>query len=163
MKKITLLVLLFSILLLWFSGQSDWHLDRNKHNKSPNGNLTKTKKDTYEDSDKMVWELQPAIKNKFHQPDKVGEAVEKPYPNIDDAPAYDAKNPNLKFLSKAKNGGSYEAILQPNGIYLTTGLKQGTYNYGHPSGLFGSLKHVFLDVLPHFVNSKYKNQRTLQK
>ena len=157
MKKIILLAVVFSILLLWIAGQSDWHLDRNKHNKLPNGHLKKIKNDTYEDNDKVVWELQPAIKNKFHQPEEVGETVAQPYPNVEDTLTYDAKNPNLKFLSKSKNGGSYEAILQPNGVYLTTGLKRGTYNYGHPSGFFGNLKHIFLDVLPHFVNSKYKS------
>ncbi len=82
---------------------------------------------------------------------------DNPYRGLKLSQAYDPKNPNLKFLSKTANGGSYEAILQPNGEYLTEGKKKGTYNYGHPDGLWGSLKHTFFDVIPHFVNSNYKS------
>jgi hypothetical protein len=83
--------------------------------------------------------------------------VKNPYPNVNVSLKFDRKNPNLKFLSKIKNNGSYEAILKPNGEYLTEGLKQGTYNYSHPSGFFDSIKHVLFDVIPHFINSKYKS------
>ena len=154
-KKITITIVVL-ILIAWFIGESDWHLDRNKHNKLPVGNLIKVEKSIYKDDNGTVWELQPHIKNKFHQPDEESEVVKNPYPNVGDELEFDTKNPNLKFLSELENGGSYEAILQPNGEYLTSGIKQGTYNYGHPSGFWGSVKHTFLDVIPHFANGNYK-------
>lgn len=157
MKKILLILVLVLIAALWIVSRSDWHVKRNKHNKLPVGNLKQVKGDTYQDEEGLTWELQPQIKNKFHQPKQASEMIESPYTNIDPPPAFDKKNPNLKFLCKDDRGGSYEAILQPDGKYLTTGSKQGTYNYSNPSGFFGSLKHFFLDVLPHFFNSKYKN------
>jgi hypothetical protein len=155
-KKMIIILILFFIVIVWIIGQSDWHLDRNKYNQLPIGNLKKVKTGIYEDESGRIWELQPHIKNKFHQPKQESEIVKNPYPNVDEVLTFDTKNPNLKFLSELDNGGSYEAILQPNGTYLTTGKKQGTYNYGHPSGFWGSLKHLFLDVLPHFVNGNYK-------
>ena len=105
----------------------------------------------------MIWELQPAIKNKFHQPGHEVPKPDNPYLGLQLQKDYDPKNPNLKFLSKTPDGGSYEVILQPDGKYLTEGKKMGTYNYGHPDGLWGMLKHTFLDVIPHFVNSNYKS------
>ncbi len=157
--KIFFLIIIFLLLIsLWLIGQSDWHLNRNKHNKLPVGELKALKDDLYKDEAGLIWELQPHIKNKFHQPDS-GEEIEipdNPYPNVNGTLPFDRENPNLKFLSRTDNGGSYEAILQPNGEYLTTGLKQGTYNYSHPRGFLGSLKHGIFDVLPHFINSKYK-------
>jgi hypothetical protein len=156
--KIILIVLIFILLVsYWIIGQSDWHLNRNKHNKLPEGGLKHHKDNMYVDETGLTWELQPHIKNKFHQPDQEIEMVKNPYPNVDGLLTFDPKNPNLKFLSKIKNRGSYEAILQPNGEYLTEGLKQGTYNYSHPSGFSDSTKHLFFDVIPHFINSKYKN------
>ena len=151
-----ILIVLLLIVTFWVLGHSEYHLNRNKHNKLPIGNLTLLEKNIYKDEAGLHWELQPHIKNKFHQPDEEVQMVENAYPNVEGEIEFDTKNPNLKFLSKLKNGGSYEAILQPDGTYLTTGLKQGTYNYGHPDGLWGSLKHTFLDVIPHFVNSNYK-------
>ena len=153
-KKATLIIVVL-ILIVWFIGESDWHLDRNKHNQLPIGNLKKVETNLYEDKSGQSWELQPHIKNKFHQPMEESKTIENPYPNVDDTLKFDTKNPNLKFLSELDNGGSYEAILKPNGKYLTSGIKQGTYNYGHPSGFWGTFKHVFLDVMPHFVNGKY--------
>lgn len=138
-------------------GQSDWHLNRNKHNKLPEGDLKMLQENIYLDSLGQRWELQPHIKNKFHQPDHKIEQVNHPYPNLDVAPTLDLENSNLKFLRKTENGGSYEAILQPDGTYLTTGLKKGTYNYSHPDGIWGSLKHVVFDVIPHFINAGYKS------
>ena len=44
----------------------------------------------------LSWELQPHIKNKFHQPDQEIEMVINPYPNVDGAPTIDLKNSNLK-------------------------------------------------------------------
>jgi hypothetical protein len=155
MKKILLLLVVVLISILWISGQSDWHIDRNKQNKLPAGVLKSLNGNLYEDEVGLVWELQPQIKNKFHQPDQESEIVENPYPNVDGHLSFDTKNPNIKFLSRTDDGGSYEAILQPNGEYLTKGLKQGTYNYGHPNGFWGTTKHVFFDVLPHFVNAEY--------
>jgi hypothetical protein len=156
--KIILIVLIFVLLIsYWIIGQSGWHLNRNKYNKLPEGDLKHLKKNMYVDETGLSWELQPHIKNKFHQPDQEIEMVKNPYPNVNVRLKFDPKNPNLKFLSKIKNSGSYEAILEPNGQYLTEGLKQGTYNYSHPSGFFGSVKHVLFDVIPHFINSKYKS------
>ncbi|MFT7361921.1 MAG: hypothetical protein ACI9UV_000110 [Algoriphagus sp.] len=154
-----ILIVLISILLVsyWIIGQSDWHLNRNKHNKLPEGGLKHLNDNMYVDETGLTWELQPHIKNKFHQPDQEIEMVKNPYPNVDGLLTFDPKNPNLKFLHTVKNRGSYEAILQPNGEYLTEGLKQGTYNYSHPSGFFNSAKHLFFDVIPHFINSKYKS------
>ena len=63
--------------------------------------------------------------------------------------------PNLKFLSPDGDGGSYEAILQPDGTCLITGKKQGTYNYSDPTGFMGYFKHIFMDVIPHFFTSDY--------
>lgn len=156
MIKKAIIFILILLLIGWFIGESDWHLDRNKHNKLPIGNLKKIADNIYTDESGRIWELQPSIKNKFHQPDQESKKVENPYPNLDAIPKFDIKNPNLKFLSELENGCSYEAILQPDGIYLIKGIKQGTYNYAHPSGFLGSFKHVFLDVIPHFFNGEYK-------
>jgi hypothetical protein len=156
--KITLIVLI-SILIVsyWIIGQSDWHLNRNKHNKLPEGRLEHCGKKMYLDEAKLTWELKPAKDNVFHQPDQKIKMVNNPYPNVDGWLEVDCQNPNLKFLSVIKNGESYEAILQPNGEYLTEGLKQGTYNYSSPGRFFDDIKHVFFDVIPHFINSKYKS------
>jgi hypothetical protein len=156
--RIILIVLIFVLLVsYWIIGQSSWHLNRNKYNKLPEGDLKHLKENMYVDETGLSWELQPHIKNKFHQPDQEIEMVKNPYPNVNVSLKFDRKNPNLKFLSKIKNNRSYEAILKPNGEYLTEGLKQGTYNYSHPSGFFDSIKHVLFDVIPHFINSKYKS------
>ena len=159
-KKMIGLVLLVAIVLVafWIMGNSDWHLNRNKHNKYPKGSLTLTEtKDVYKDENELKWELQPAIKNKFHQPDHEVPKPENPYLGLKLERPYDPKNPNLKFLCKTPDGGSYEAILQPDGSYLKEGKKMGTYNYGHPSGFIGIVKHTIFDVIPHFVNSNYKS------
>ena len=155
--KIYLIViaLLFLILALWKMGYSDWHLKRNQHNQTPKGNLTHHKDKIFLDQNGLQWEQQSTLKNKFHQPGHIVEKPNDPYPNVDVKLEFDPKNPNLKFLSKIESGGSYEAILQPDGTYLTTGLKKGTYNYGHPSGFWGIIKHTVLDVIPHFINGKY--------
>jgi hypothetical protein len=71
--------------------------------------------------------------------------------------AFNPQTPNWKLLSRTEDGGSHEAILQPNGKYLTTGPKRGTYNYGHPDGLVGMVKHAIYDVIPHFFNTHYEN------
>lgn len=128
-KKVTLIILfLVLVVLLWAMGHSDWHVNRNKHNKLPEGNLKHLNDAIYEDEAGLIWELQPHIKNKFHQPDQEVDMVVNPYPNVEGAPTMDTKNPNLKFLSKTANGGSYEVIIQPDGKHLTEGPKQSTYN-----------------------------------
>ena len=155
---ISLIFIVVLIVFFLILGNSDWHLNRNKHNKFPKGALKPTsKKDFYEDENGLIWELQPSIKNKFHQPGHEVPKPDNPYLGLQLQKDYDPKNPNLKFLCKTPDGGSYEVILQPNGEYLTEGKKMGTYNYGHPDGLWGMLKHTFLDVIPHFVNSNYKS------
>ena len=157
MKTRLIMLIVILIVSLGTIGNSGWHLNRNQHNKLPEGGLKHLKDAIYVDDKGLIWELQPHIKNKFHQPDQEIEMVINPYPNVEGDLVIDLKNPNLKFLSKIDNGGSYEAILQPNGEYLIEGPKRGSYNYSHPGGFIGSLKHVFLDVVPHFVNSKYKS------
>lgn len=156
--KIFLVVLVLIIgISIYLMGQSKWHLQRNQYNQLPNGKLRLHEGQVYLDETELQWELQPHIKNKFHQPDGPVQAIADPYPNVDNEYLkMDVNNPNLKFLCKLDNGGSYEAILQPDGQYLTKGKKQGTYNYGHPSGLPGTLKHTMWDVIPHFVNSAYE-------
>ncbi|ARV06983.1 hypothetical protein BTO04_09920 [Polaribacter sp. SA4-10] len=153
-KIITVIILL--LLIGWFVGNSDWHLNRNTHNVLPIGFLKKVTTNFYDDDRGRCWELLPHSKNIFHQPEEESKAIENPYSNVDLLPPFDTKNPNIKFLSELENGCSYEAILQPDGTYLTTGRKQGTYNYSHPSGFFGTFKHVILDVIPHFFNDDYK-------
>lgn len=153
--------LLFLILLIgisvYFMGQSKWHLQRNQKNQLPTGKLRLQTEPIYLDEAGLHWELQPHIKNKFHQIAGPVKAIPQPYPNVvNENLEMDVNNANLKFLCPLGNGGSYEAILQPDGQYLTEGIKQGTYNYGHPSGLGGMLKHTLWDVIPHFVNSNYE-------
>lgn len=159
MNKVLIILVIIVVLfiLAFIAGHSKWHLERNKHNIRPEGNLTKTQGDFYRDEAGVLWELQPHVKNIFHQPDKPVPANDNPYPNVDQTKPYDPNNSNLKFLAKTNSGGSYEAILQPDGTYLEEGPKQATYNYGHPSGLWGSIKHTVLDVIPHFINSGYKS------
>ncbi len=159
--KIILYMIGFFIVALgisvYFMGQSDWHLQRNQGNRLPEGKLIHHAGAIFHDQQGLEWELQPAIKNKFHQPKEPVNPVESPYPTlVDTTLLMDVKNPNLKFLCQQENGASYEAILQPDGQYLTTGLQQGTYNYAHPGSLWGMTKHTFLDVLPHFVRSDYE-------
>lgn len=158
-----ILILLFGT-AVFLMGQSKWHLQRNFRNQLPKGKLTLKSGQTYLDEAKLEWERQPHIKNKFHQPNDPVTPIGNPYSIIiDTSLQMDINNPNLKFLCKLEEGGSYEAILQPDGQYLVDGKKQGTFNYGHPSGLWGMLKHALLDVLPHFVNADYEENKTLKE
>lgn len=135
----------------------DVHTNRNQYNIMPKGRLILTPEDSfYKDEEGRVWEKQPQIKNKFHQTPSPVPPIAVPYPNVEGPLEFSEESPNWKFLSKEVDGsGSYEAILQPDGTYLTKGKKQGTYNYGHPSGFWGIIKHTFLDVIPHFFNNDY--------
>ena len=160
MKKIGFGVLGIFVLLLILGlvSRGDWHLKRNKQNKLPAGKLTQVEGKLYLDEIAIEWILQPNSRNIFHQPDKTPVLVPPipiPYPNISPPLKYDPDYPNLKFLSPNENGGSYEAILQPDGTYLVSGKKQGTYNYSDPSDFIGYLNHVLLDVIPHFFSSDY--------
>jgi hypothetical protein len=158
MKKKLLLLLVFFVVIFYVLSQSSFHEDRNKHNLIPVGVLTPVGDQWYKDETDRIWELQPQIKNKFHQPSSPVPPIPVPYPNVEGSLEFDPKSPNWKFLSEVKEGsGSYEAILQPDGTYLTTGTKQGTYNYGHPSGFWGSVRHTFLDLIPHFFNDDYSH------
>lgn len=135
----------------------DVHLNRNQLNKLPVGTLRRVGETNYKDETGRIWELQPHHKNVFHQPEP-GQQVKpkhKPYPNVKGHIPFDIENPNLKFLSKSENGASYEAILQPDGTYLTTGTKQGTYNFADPTGISGMIKHTIFDILPHFMDDNY--------
>lgn len=156
MKRNWLIISIAVLASFFLTCQLPWHLNRNTHNVLPFGQLTLTEANSYQDEHQLIWELQPQQLNIFHQPKTPIKLVELPYPNMDQAPVLDLENPNLKLLSKTNNGASYEAILQPNGSYLTTGEKQGTYNYGHPKGLIGLSKHTILDVIPHFINANYR-------
>jgi hypothetical protein len=160
MKKlgIVLFVCLLIITGLMILSNGDWHLKRNKLNKLPKGILALKKGTIYTDQDGLNWELQAHSKNIFHQPDITpvpAPPIPVPYPDVEPALKYDPDFPNLKFLSLDGKGGSYECILQPDGLFLIIGKKQGTYNYSNPSGVWGYTKHAFLDVLPHFFNSNY--------
>ncbi|MEK7257625.1 MAG: RHS repeat-associated core domain-containing protein, partial [Bacteroidota bacterium] len=97
------------------NSQRDFHTKRNWHNRTPTSSPPGPE-----------WEKQPDWKNAFHQPDNVTE--DNPYPN-------------KKYLLPDENGGSSEAILQPDGTYLNTGPKQGTYNYYNPDGFWSSTGH----------------------
>ena len=143
-------------MVLWGVSRSDWHLKRNRNNTLPEGRLLKVKDSLYIDEKGTGWILQPHRMNVFHQPDSVPvSAIPKPYPDMNPPPDFDPYHPNLKFLSPDERGGSREAILQPDGSFLVIGSKQGTYNYAHPAGFFGMVKHTLLDVIPHFFSSDY--------
>jgi hypothetical protein len=154
-----LVILLIVIITYWLISYGDWHLKRNQRNMLPEGLLTfSAENDNYTDENGKYWWLQPHMRNVFHQPDTVPVPYEgaAPYPNVSPSPEYDPYHPNLKFLSPDDNGGSFEAILQPDGTFLLSGKKQGTYNYGHPEGIAGYVIHTFADVIPHLFNSGYK-------
>jgi len=158
MRKVSLTVLaiLFFLLIIGLISHGDWHLKRNKQNILPKGKLTQIEGEMYLDEAKLKWILQPNSKNFFHQPDQTPvPPIPIPYPNVFPQLKYDPDYPNLKFLSSDGEGGSYEAIMQPDGTYLIIGKKQGTYNYSDPTGFMGYFKHIFLDVIPHFFTSDY--------
>ena len=157
------LTITFSLLVLflaacWAMGQSRWHLDRNARNALPTGTLTLKQGMLYEDTTGREWIRLPAHMNAFHQPKKPVAAPPQPYGDAISKLTfeYEADNPNLKFLSKTEDGGSFEAILQTDGTYLETGPHLGTYNYGHPQGAWGMVRHAVWDVLPHFANGNYR-------
>lgn len=146
------------LLILGLLSRGDWHLKRNKQNKLPSGKLTQVEGNIYLDEIAVEWIVQPNSRNIFHQPDKTpvpAPPIPVPYPNIWPPLKYDPDYPNLKFLSPDTYGGSCETILQPDGTYLISGKKQGTYNYADPSGFTAYVKHIFFDVIPHFFSSDY--------
>lgn len=156
MKKYILLAgVLMLLMVFWGMGQTEWHVHRNRLNTLPQGPLVKTADKVYTDRTGRQWVQQPQSKNQFHQPGETTAAIAKPYEKVVTGLTFDPNTPNWKFLSPTEGGGSHEAILQPNGEYLTTGPRRGTYNYGHPAGLVGTLKHAVYDVVPHFVNTAY--------
>ena len=147
-----------TLLVIALVSQGDWHLKRNKHNKLPFGMLSQKTDSLYLDENKVEWILQPHNMNIFHQPETVpvpAPPIPIPFPNVQPPLDYDPNHPNRKLLSRDGKGGSYEAILKPDGSYLITGKKQGTYNYSNPSGFLGFVKHTIFDVIPHFFTSKY--------
>lgn len=158
MKKYILLTLILLLIGLIVFSFSDTHLKRNRNNKLPKGYLTELETNQYKDENGLIWELQPHNMNIFHQPNEDETVIkpEKPYPILENPPSFDIENPNLKLLCELESGASYEAILLPDGTYLTTGTKQGTYNYSHPKGLWGKLMHFFFDMAPGFVTSNYE-------
>ena len=98
---------------------------------------------TYVDEAGLEWELFPDELNVYHQPEGHEES--------------DNPNPNKKFVHVDSSGGSSEAIMRPDGTFITTGPLQGTYNYSHPEGFWGYVRHFFQDVLPHVFNEDYEN------
>lgn len=139
----------------WVCCFLDWHIKRNDHNQLPVGQLVLVAEDQYEDEAGLLWELQPHSANVLHQTKQDTAGLVTIYPHMDVPPQYDPENPNLKLLCE-QNGSSFEAIVQPDGTYLLVGPERGTYNYGHPKGVWGKIRHLFLDVLPHFLNSNYE-------
>ncbi len=143
-------------MLLLFSN-SDYHLNRNKNNVLPLGKLSFIETQTYSDEMGKVWVLQPNNENQFHQPNNTYFIDFKfPYSILENAPKFNSNYPFLKLLCQQQDGSSYEAILKPNNEYLTTGKERGTFNYASPEGIWGTAKHIFLDVIPHFICSEYK-------
>jgi hypothetical protein len=142
--------------LLIFS-QSNFHLNRNRNNQLPEGQLARLDEITFLDENLNKWEIQPNIKNQFHQPSGVySKDVTLPYSILENPPKINPEYPYLKLLCIQKDGSSYEAILKPNNEYLTIGKERGTFNYSSPEGLWGTIMHTFIDVIPHFICSDYK-------
>ncbi|WP_020568667.1 hypothetical protein [Neolewinella persica] len=151
-------LLVFLLAIIWTMGQSRWHLNRNDYNEKPTGTLVVVKDSLYQDTKGREWIRLPHHMNAFHQPANPIPAPAKPYGTALDTLnfTYEPDNPNLKLLSKTEDGGSMEAILQPDGTYLEEGPLLGTYNYGHPEGFRGIVEHTLWDVIPHFANANYR-------
>jgi len=146
--------------LLIFS-YSDYHLKRNRNNRLPKGNLTLVKENSFVDEIGNIWEIQPNYKNEFHQPDGILNPVMMrditiPYSILSNPPKLNKDYPYLKLLYILEDGSSCEAILKPNNEYCTTGKELGTFNYATPKGIWGNIKHLFLDIIPHFISSEYE-------
>jgi len=160
-RRLTILfgLLVFLLAVVWTMGQSRWHLDRNAYNGIPKGQLTLVKDTLYRDTEDREWIRLPARMNALHQPKGSIAKPAIPYGNALSKLnfAYAPNASNLKFLSITEDGGSMEAILQPDGTYLESGPLFGTYNYGHPEGFWGIVKHTVWDVLPHFANGNYRD------
>lgn len=155
-----LLVLTILILSIWGLSNGSWHTARNDYNLFPVSGLTHLQDNIYLDTLGIRWELQPHSMNTFHQPVEPIEFTGIPYAPVLTGVEYDPEYPNLKFLSVDDEGGSYEAILQPNGQFLNTGPLLGTYNYCHPEGFFGKIGHGILDVIPHLFCGTYDSTKT---
>ena len=151
-----LIFLCFLVALAWTLAHAEWHTKRNKHNLLPAGTLTFQEDKSYLDSSGRLWLLQSAKGSTFHQPEQQTIFQKNRYPGLDIALKFNPDYPNLKFLSEDSLGGSVEAIMQVNGTYLEVGAERGTYNYCHPGNLWGKVKHVFADLIPHLINSEYK-------
>ncbi len=159
----------FSVLALLLSGLlifsfSDLHSNRNQYNCFPKGFLVQLDSLTYQYEAGLIWGIQSHSNNIFHQPDALlVKKQPKKYAILENSPLIDPKHPNIKLLFLLPSGGSYEAILQPDGTYLNTGKKLGTYNYSSPKGFWGSTKHLIYDVIPHLINSNYIPTKTQRR
>lgn len=158
--RIRYVLSLLTLGLLIFS-HSDYHLDRNKNNKLPEGKLTLTSDNYFIDENGSIWELQPNHKNEFHQPNGILNPVMMrdisiPYSILSDPPKLNKDYPYLKLLCEREDGSSYEAILTPDNKYITSATIRGTLNYASPKGIWGNVKHTFIDVIPHFICSDYE-------
>lgn len=159
MRKVlrVLIILIASIFLLEFVfAFSSWHLDRNIANVLPEGKLIFIKGNQFKDSKKRVWKLQSQQNNMFHQPTSRFTYKNDFYPNFNVRLRVNRDKPNIKLLSETGRCSSFEAILQPDGTYLMSGKERSTYNYCHPKDFFGKVGHLFVDVIPHLINSDYK-------
>jgi len=110
----------------WPSPSNDEHLNRNRLNRFPDGELrlksnpnnerpsfqyNDPKGREYLDESGRIWTLEPDSKNAFHQTTpQLGSLMRWLY----DAPM-DPYTKTYKFTSPAPNGGSYEAIFVPGG------------------------------------------------
>lgn len=121
------------------------------------GQLSRLDEITFSDEMGNTWIIQPNSKNQFHQPSEIfSNDISLPYSILENPPEINSEYPYLKLLCIQKGGSSYEAILKPNNEYLTRGNKRGTFNYASPEGFWGITKHIFIDVIPHFVCSEYE-------
>ena len=121
------------------------------------GQLSRLDVITFSDEMGNTWIIQPNSKNQFHQPSEIfSNDISLPYSILENPPEINSEYPYLKLLCIQKDGSSYEAILKPNNEYLTIGKERGTFNYSSPEGIWETTKHIFMDLIPHFICSEYK-------
>ncbi len=132
-----------------------WHVRRNQFNKDPIGIFIYQGNQRYLDGGGLTWRLVPPSGSVYHQTPLESE-LRHYYSNFEVPPIFNPESPNLKMLSKTNNGASFEAVVLPNGTLLLAGAQQATYNYSDPSGLLGNIGHLFLDLIPHWINSNYE-------
>ncbi len=167
------------------NSNSERHTERNQHNQLPTGILRKESDgsagiydyddggdNNYVDDAGRVWVQMSEGESVYHQPKEIVDgAIDYQWQSFaawwNDEELGDL--PNKKFISRDDQGGSFEAVLQPNedGTYtnnwLNSGTQQGTYNYSSPDSFGGKIGHFVDDVLPHYLNEDYGSTPTQQK